>query len=138
MILDPTKEKELEFTLNLDGAKLEEVQSYLDIELRGFHLLIPTSMNENGKVLVSIPPLTDMMNYIPENNQVRIKIRSIINENYFEPYESTMEIKKPTTIVATFEEEEKKSVAIVIDEKKKVEDKKKEGLKTKLRAILEK
>jgi hypothetical protein len=141
MILDLAKTKSMTFSLDIDGADIKEHKSFLSIAMNNFNLEIPMVLEE-GKLKVSIPPLKELKNHIPENKKLKFKIFSIIGENYFEPYESEMKVKEePKLNIEPDEEKEEKEEKKTIDEKKeKSGNEKKENKsekKTKFRAVLE-
>ena len=117
LLIDPEKEKQLTFSLNLEGASSNNIRTYFNIGLGTFDIRIPMVV-ENDKAKVIIPSLKKFGNFLPESSEV--SVTAFVDDKFFVPFRTIAKIKKIMEVKTEIIDEEDTSP---IKEEKKVEEK---------------
>lgn len=99
--INVNKKKTVEFDVNVSGVQCENLLGRLSLFYEGIIYSFPATIEAGNVIKVIIPPLSEVINNIPDKAQADLKLEVVGNETFMLPWSATALLEHPVKVEAT-------------------------------------
>jgi hypothetical protein len=98
--INVNKRKTVEFDVNVKGVQCENLVGRLSLFYEGIIYSFPATIEAGSVIKVVIPPLSEVINNIPDKAQADLKLEVVGNETFMQPWTGSAILEHPIKVEA--------------------------------------